>query len=53
MDDLERKVSAIGCLVVIGWLISALFSLVISGGIIAALVAGVYYLCTGEFILAK
>lgn len=45
-----------GCLgfAIIGvWCLSVLLSLAISGGILAALIAGVYYLCTGEFLFAS
>ena len=42
-----------GCLFVFFWLLSALLSLAISGGILAALIAGAYYLCTGEFLFAS
>ena len=40
-----------GCLFVCFWLLSALISLAISGGILAAIIAGCYYLATGEFII--
>jgi hypothetical protein len=42
-----------GIVVIVVWIISALLSLAISGGILAALIAGVYYLCTGEFLFAS
>lgn len=60
INSFTRKEKAIGtaetriaCLVVIAWFLSALLSLAISGGILTAIVAGVYYLCTGEFLFAS
>lgn len=49
----QRVAQRFGCGIVVLWLISAIFSLAISCGVLAALVAGVYFLCTGEYIFGS
>jgi hypothetical protein len=51
-DRAEHRIKRIGCFVAIAWLISSLITLAFSIGILAGVVAGAYYLATGEYILA-
>lgn len=46
----ETAFAGLGCVMIILWLVSALISVAISAGLLAALVAGVYFLFTGEFL---
>lgn len=46
----RSKVKAAGCLVAVFWLSSVLLSLALSCAVLAAVVAGAYYLFTGEYL---
>jgi hypothetical protein len=47
--QLKSKVKAAGCLVGFFWLSSVILSLALSLAVLTAVVAGAYFLCTGEF----